>query len=272
MKMSVKKALADIYTSVMSRPAMQPLNEAMLKFTLYAMGIGYSEESDRNGERRWLDLLHSQLNAAGRSRPVIFDVGANIGEYTRQIASVFGDSVEIHAFEPARITFERLREHTASLAASIHYNCAGIGRSTGSATLYSDGDGSTLASLHPRDLERFDRTMDRTEMIEITTVDDYCAHQGIDHIDLLKLDIEGNEYDALCGASRMMSERRIDCIQFEFGSTTLAAHVSFHDLYTLLKPEFDVYRLLKRGMRRIARYRETDEIFMYQNLVALRRR
>ena len=221
--MSVKKALADIYTSVMSRPA-------------------------------------------------IFDVGANIGEYTRQIASVFGDSVEIHAFEPARITFERLREHTASLAASIHYNCAGIGRSTGSATLYSDGDGSTLASLHPRDLERFDRTMDRTETIEITTVDDYCAHHGIDHIDLLKLDIEGNEYDALCGASRMISERRIDCIQFEFGSTTLAAHVSFHDLYTLMKPEFDVYRLLKRGMRRIDRYRETDEIFMYQNLVALRRR
>ena len=71
---------------------------------------------------------------------------------------------------------------------------------------------------------------------------------------------------------RMISERRIDCIQFEFGSTTLAAHVSFHDLYTLLKPEFDVYRLLKRGMRRIDRYRETDEIFMYQNLVALRRR
>ena len=173
MKMSVKKALADIYTSVMSRPAMQLLNEAMLKFTLYAMGIGYSEESDRNGERRWLDLLHRQLNAAGRSRPVIFDVGANIGEYTRQIASVFGDSVEIHAFEPARITFERLREHTASLAASIHYNCAGIGRSTGSATLYSDGDGSTLASLHPRDLERFDRTMDRTETVVITTVYDY---------------------------------------------------------------------------------------------------
>jgi LysR family transcriptional activator of nhaA len=79
-------------------------------------------------------------------------------------------------------------------------NQLGVGSATTTATLYTDGDGSTLASLYPRDLDRFDRTMDQTETIELVSVDDYCRTRSIDHIDLLKLDIEGNELEALLRA------------------------------------------------------------------------
>ena len=270
MKMSAKKAVADLYTSLASRPALQSLHTAVLKFTLYAMGIGYSEHSDRNGERRWLGELHRRLAELSR-RAVIFDVGANVGDYAHEVSEVFGNRAEIHCFEPSHATFEELSKRTASID-GIVLNQLGVGSSTTTATLYTDGDGSTLASLYPRDLERFDRTMDQTESIELVSVDDYCHNRSIERIDLLKLDIEGNELEALRGASRMIAEGRIDYIQLEFGATTLAARVSFHDIWTLLSPRFEIYRILKHGLHPIRRYEESCEIFMYQNLVAIRRK
>jgi FkbM family methyltransferase len=270
MKMSAKKAIADLYTSLASRPALQSLHAAVLKFTLYAMGIGYSEHSDRNGERRWLGELHRRLAELSR-RAVIFDVGANVGDYAHEVSEVFGNRAEIHCFEPSRATFEELSKRTAKIEGVV-LNQLGVGSSTTTATLYTDGDGSTLASLYPRDLERFDRTMDQTESIELVSVDDYCHNRSIERIDLLKLDIEGNELEALRGASQMIEEGRIDYIQLEFGATTLAARVSFHDIWTLLSPRFEIYRILKHGLHPIRRYEESCEIFMYQNLVAIRRK
>lgn len=270
MKMSVKKAVADLYTSIASRPALQSLHSAVLKFTLYAMGIGYSEHSDRNGERRWLNELRGRLAGLSR-RAVIFDVGANVGDYAREVSEVFGEQVELHCFEPSKATFEELTRRTAGIEGVV-LNQLGVGSTTTTATLYTDGDGSTLASMYPRDLERFNRSMDQTESIELVAVDDYCRERAIDHIDLLKLDIEGNELEALRGATKMIDEGRIDFIQLEFGATTLAARVTFHDLWTLLSPKFDLYRILKHGLHPIRRYEEVCELFMYQNLIAIRRK
>ncbi len=268
--MSVKKAIADLYTSIASRPALQSLHSAVLKFTLYAMGIGYSEHSDRNGERRWLNELRGRLAGLSR-RAVIFDVGANVGDYAREVSEVFGEQVELHCFEPSKATFEELTRRTAGIEGVV-LNQLGVGSTTTTATLYTDGDGSTLASMYPRDLERFNRSMDQTESIELVAVDDYCRERAIDHIDLLKLDIEGNELEALRGATKMIDEGRIDFIQLEFGATTLAARVTFHDLWTLLSPKFDLYRILKHGLHPIRRYEEVCELFMYQNLIAIRRK
>lgn len=270
MKMSVKKAVADLYTSLASRPALQSLHAAVLKFTLYAMGIGYSEHSDRNGERRWLNELRRRLAGLSR-RAVIFDVGANVGDYAHEVHELFGAQAELHCFEPSKATFEELTRRTSSIEGVV-LNRLGVGSTTTSATLYTDGEGSTLASLYPRDLERFERSMDQTETIELVSVDDYCQAHSIEHIDLLKLDIEGNELEALRGASKMIDEGRIDFIQLEFGATTLAARVSFHDLWTLLSPRFELYRIIKHGLHPIRRYEESCELFMYQNLVAIRRK
>ena len=52
------------------------------------------------------------------------------------------------------------------------------------------------------------------------TIDAYCARQGIGRIDLLKLDVEGAEYQAMQGAEKMFSSKRIGCCAFEFGQTT----------------------------------------------------
>ena len=59
-----------------------------------------------------------------------------------------------------------------------------------------------------------------TEEALATTVDSYCKENSIQRIDLLKIDVEGAEYQVMLGARRMLQEKRIGCCVFEFGGTT----------------------------------------------------
>ena len=46
----------------------------------------------------------------------------------------------------------------------------------------------------------------KTEMIEVTTIDDWIKENGNPSIELIKFDIQGNELKALKGASRTIQE------------------------------------------------------------------
>ena len=45
-----------------------------------------------------------------------------------------------------------------------------------------------------------------------TTIDRYCQKQNIKSIDILKIDVQGNEINVLQGAEQMLKERRIKLI------------------------------------------------------------
>jgi len=78
------------------------------------------------------------------------------------------------------------------------------------------------SSLTERPLHKYgiNVQIEGTEKIIATTIDSYCQKHGIDNIDLLKIDVEGAEYQVLIGARRMLQEKRIGCCIFEFGQTT----------------------------------------------------
>lgn len=60
-------------------------------------------------------------------------------------------------------------------------------------------------------------------------------------------------------------------VQFEFGQPSLGARTFFSDLFHLLAPRYDVYRVLPRGLERIDGYHETLEVFMSTNYLAIAR-
>jgi len=108
------------------------------------------------------------------------------------------------------------------------------------------------------------------EVIEFksTTLDEFCETNKIDFIDLLKIDTEGHEWDVLLGARRMLSERRIQFIQFEFNEMNVIARVFLKDFYDLLK-DYRIYRLDSNRLIPLFEYSSANEIFRFQNFVAV---
>jgi FkbM family methyltransferase len=155
---------------------------------------------------------------------IVFDVGANIGELTLMFSRFIGESGMVYAFEASTSTFEKLSYVCASsMRENIYLSHLALSDSKGCAELYIYPEKySCWNTLANRQLESYgiDVKPHRREHVCSSTVDIFCQERGISKVDLLKIDVEGAEYQVLLGAQRMMEQKRIRCCVFEFGATT----------------------------------------------------
>ena len=106
------------------------------------------------------------------------------------------------------------------------------------------------------------------QMIQGVTLDEYCADQGIERVDLLKLDVEGAELEALRGAGRLLRERRVGCLLFEISQSMVEGmHHDPGEIFELVRTAgLTVYELDHDGTLRPTPGRATKQ---FQNFVAL---
>jgi hypothetical protein len=64
--------------------------------------------------------------------------------------------------------------------------------------------------------------------------DDFCKENGIESIDLLKIDVEGAEFMVLEGFANMLKNNAIRIIQFEYGYANGDTHTLMKDFFRLL--------------------------------------
>ncbi len=250
------------------RRGLQGLYEGLLRVALDGMNYGRGGDFRTSGE---LHLLHHiKANLKGAPKPVLFDVGANIGDYSIALADFFGPDSTVHAFEPSKDTFQKLKATIGTRSNVVANNC-GLSDSEGTLKLYKNTDRHTLASVYQRDLEHYDLKLDQVEEIQLSTVDAFCARNTIERLHFLKIDIEGHELSALKGAERMIREGRIDFIQFEFGGANVDSRTYFRDFFTLLKGNFRLYRIVRNGLQPIEHYTESYEQFNTINYLAAKR-
>jgi len=257
-----------IFQPILGKTWFQWLFESLYGFSLLGMNFAASDVNN-SGEKLVLKMLKKKYEG---SKITVFDVGANVGNYTSLVLDVFGEDVKVFAFEPAKITFERLkaqlRERKNSQLASFNL---GLGKEKKTCDLFSDNECSVLASLYNRRLEYIDKRMSHVEQVRIETLDNVCSLWGINRIHLLKLDVEGNELDVLQGGKKMLGDNLIDYIQFEFGGCNIDSRTYFQDLFYLLNDKYRIYRILQNGLRPIDRYSGRNEIFVTVNYLAERR-
>ena len=60
-------------------------------------------------------------------------------------------------------------------------------------------------------------------------------------------------------------------IQFEFGGCNIDYRTYFRDFYYLLKENYKIYRILKDGLFELKQYKESYEIFINVNYLAIRK-
>jgi len=138
---------------------------------------------------------------AKRIRPgmVCFDVGANVGAYVLQLAHWSGPSGRVVAFEPNAGAREVLARHIAwnQLTGRVEIVPAAVGAEAGEQVLYAAGADGMSRLARPNNALRESA---HEEQVAVTTIDAYCA-AGHAPPDVLLIDIEGFEFEALRGAA-----------------------------------------------------------------------
>src|SRR5205085_11763068 len=100
-----------------------------------------------------------------------------------------------------------------------------------------------------------------------STLDEFCGQENIDKIDLLKIDAEGHELEVLKGARRMIEQKKVNWIHFEFGEGNVFSRVFFKDYYDTL-PGYKFFRVTAKGLLPLGSYGPRHEIFFFQNIAA----
>lgn len=199
------------------------------------------------------------------SEPIkVIDVGANAGAWTAELLRLAPRSV-VWALEPSRGVFPSLEERFRD-ENRVQTERLGISDEAGERRLWAPEAGSGLGSLHRRRLNHFGMTFDGSETIRVTTLDDFCRRQDF-WPQVIKLDIEGHEFAALCGARTTLESATV--IQFEFGGTNIDSRVFWQDFWYLFEEtDFSLFRLTPRGVQPINKYSEADEVFRFTNYFA----
>jgi FkbM family methyltransferase len=171
--------------------------------------------------------------------PHIFDVGANTGQTVEQYQRLFRDA-EIYCFEPFEQPFNTLREKFRRSPRVLPVKLA-LSDSTGSRPFYlnsADVTNSLLPVAKGSELY-VDPTMTREVGridVETTTLDEFCAAHNIQHINILKMDIQGAEMAALRGATGLLQRQAIDVVYSEILFAQLYENqTNFCDLYKHLE-------------------------------------
>lgn len=131
--------------------------------------------------------------------PVIVEAGAHIGLDTEELAKYFPEG-KIYAFEPVPELFLQLLERTRPYK-NVRCFPIALSNQAGEAVLYVSGgvsDGSS-SLLPPKDhlKDHPDVVFDETIHVSCTTLDDWAQTNNVEKVDLLWLDMQGHELNAL---------------------------------------------------------------------------
>jgi len=253
---------------ILGKQSLQRFYLRLYNLALKGMNYGRASDYAHNGETRLVSDIRQMITSP---TAVLFDVGANQGVFVRHLIEAWqGLSYQLYAFEPSKKTFGLLQNQVTDLP-FVHLVNKGFGEEPGFVELYSDKEGSGLASVYPRDLSYHHIDFSAHETIELTTLDLFCGQSNIERIDFLKLDVEGHELAVLKGGKRMMDEGRIGIIQFEFGGCNIDSRTYFRDFYNFFRDHYAIYRVVSDGLQPIREYNEKLEVFLSANYLAVRR-
>lgn len=150
-------------------------------------------------EPQILDLIAKYL----KKGDMFVDIGANIGQHSMFAASIVSNHGKVYSFEPIPRIYSQLLDsvkinHFEAIIDS--YNVA-LGAESKTETLYIEKNnvgGSSIVGLHANDSVGI--------TVDIKCGDDILGN--IQHIDMVKIDVEGYEYEVLVGMQKALTQHK----------------------------------------------------------------
>lgn len=204
------------------------------------------------------------LKAFATNNFIVFDVGANEGEYSGLVLNHSPQAI-VYAFEPINRCFNKLIQRYPNLHS---YNIA-VADFDGEVTFrhYVGKDEEACSSFFIRPTLH---SIHEDITVPVLSLDTFCRDNNIDYIDFLKIDTEGCEYKVLQGAKSLLSDQAIAVLQFEYGGTYSDAGITLKEVFDYLsRLNYSVFRICPDCLIHITTWRDSLENYQYSNYCAI---
>lgn len=220
-----------LYHLVRQKSASHPLTKILPNFYQYPPGSirkvsrhDVQYELDISDYIEWAVYYDIHIDAKShfykmiKKDDVVFDIGANIGEFTFQCAKIVGRNGAIHSFEPNEKVFYKLKKnYEINPFKNIYLNKVALGEKHEYAYLhvpylrnYGGATISPVATTH-------------ADKIAIIPLDYYIEHHAIKQVNVIKIDVEGYELKVLKGAQHTLRTYK-PTLLLEFSDKLMQQH------------------------------------------------
>ncbi len=207
----------------------------------------------------------------GESRPIILDVGANVGATLTEFKGWWPDAV-VHCFEPQQECWESLEQRCSQYGAGevIINRCAAGASSDDGATFYTHDISSGISGFNRVNLKsqdsirlnelqghgavavnQYEQTLNHERHVKIIRLDDYLRAAAIPHVSLLKMDTQGYEPEVLEGFGAKLADVDVVITELMFYDY-YERSLSFSDIERFLLPAgfrlYDISHIAKNPM------------------------
>lgn len=142
----------------------------------------------------------SRFNFSGLKEGIVIDAGAYIGEWTERMRLSYPDC-EYHLFEPVERFYKVCKEKFSDVD-DVEVFQKALGSQDKSIKIQMLNDGSKMADFGEPSL--------------MEDVDTYIRQKSISEVELLKLNIEGGEYDVIDRLAKIKQLKNIKRILVQF--------------------------------------------------------
>ena len=208
-----------------------------------------SLDFEKDGELELIANVARWSQSHGRPL-VVLDVGANRGAWTCALIDALharaAPRARIVAFEPVPALAANLRLMAADdqLGADLSVVQSAVSNRDGTMSFVVTGGGGDH-HLAARDFAF------EGELIEVgvLTLDRWCETEGLDWIDVIKIDAEGFDPLVIEGTARMLRDERVALIQFEYGAPYIRSRTYLYDVFRMVEgTRYKVGRLTRQGV------------------------
>jgi FkbM family methyltransferase len=171
-------------------------------------------------------MLREFVSRARRARGTV-DVGANAGLYTYHAAAV-SPQVPLLALEPIVELADLLRAnlYRNGRAAARVANVAASDMAGEAEFFVADSD--EVSSLQSNHVQAYEGNAGSRRLVRTATLDQLVRERGFEHVDLIKIDVEGHERRVLDGAAAILDRHR-PVLVMETGHEADGDRAAIHD-------------------------------------------